>query len=104
MDSPRSDWLTREDIDRVIGAMSADDLIESGLAGIDNAKESVKAGAVAFNLAAARIGLSNGTPATSHMRASDLTYFANALKGSMDVDGPKSEASEDSLPSADSGE
>ena len=89
------DWLTREDIDRVVANLSADDLIESGLAGMEDRAESVKAGAGAFNRAAERLGLSNGTPATQHMRASDLGYFANALKSSMDIDGPKSEDTED---------
>ena len=94
MDAPT--WLTREDIDKAIANLSADDLIESGLAGNQDASESVKAGARAFNLAAARIGLSNGTPATQHMHATDLGYFAEALKSAMDIDGPKSEDSDES--------
>lgn len=100
MDAPQ--WLSRGDIDRVIDNLSADDLIESGLAGAD-AADAVAAGAKAFNAAAARIGLSNGSNATAHMRASDLQYFANALKGAVDIDSPKPEDSEDLPPFADTG-
>lgn len=101
MDAPQ--WLTREDIDRVIDNLSADDLIESGLAGAD-AADAVAAGAKAFNAAAARIGLSNGSNATAHMRASDLQYFASALKGAVDIDSPKPETLDPLQTSASSGE
>ncbi len=103
MDAPQNNWLSRADIDRVVANLSADDLIESGLAGTTDSTESVRAGGRAFNMAAERLGLSNGSPATQHMHAADLGYFANALKGAMDIDSPKSEPSEDSLDSAITG-
>jgi len=78
-------WLTREEIDRVIANLSAEDMIESGLTGTDDKGEAVKAGMRAFNASAERLGLSNGTPAMQHVHASDLKYFANNLKESLDI-------------------
>lgn len=100
----QGEWLTREQVDQVVESLSANDLIESGLAGNQDQAESVKAAAVAFNMAAKRIGLANGTLATEHMRAVDLAYFAQALKAYMDIDSPKSETLEGSPASATSGE
>jgi len=104
MDSPKTEWLTRDDIDRVVANLSAEDLIDSGITGTDDKAEATRAGARAFNASAERLGLSNGTPAMAHVRGSDLMYFANALKESLDIDGPKSDDTEDSPPSVSTGE
>ena len=99
----QAEWLTREQIDEVIDNLSAADLIESGLTGTDDKAESTKAGMRAFNASAERLGLSNGTPAMQHVHASDLMYFANSIKRSLDIDGPKSEDTEDSPRSVSTG-
>jgi hypothetical protein len=96
-------WLTREQIDRVIEGLSADDLIESGMAGETDQTKAIGAAARAFNAAAARLGISNGTTATAVMRATDLRYFAEALKAYMDIDAPKLKPLEDSPDSAVTG-
>ena len=45
----------------------------------------------AFDSAAARMGISNGTPATEHVRAADFQYLATQLGEVLDVDSPLSE-------------
>lgn len=84
------EWLTREQIDQVVEAISAEDLIESGIAdaGKDNGK-AVKAAKEAFNSAAAFIGVSNGTPASRHIRPADLTYWTSAISAAVNVGSPK---------------
>lgn len=88
-----SEWLTKDQIDQVIDSLSAADLIE-GTA--DGRKDAQVAGA-AFDSAAARMGLSNGTPATEHIRAADFGYMAERLGEAINVDSPKSDT--DSIPS-----
>lgn len=85
------DWLTREQIDQVVGSLSAADLIE---ATADGRKDAAVAGA-AFDAAAARLGLSNGTPATQHVHAYDFQYLATAIGEAINVDSPLSEATSD---------
>jgi len=86
------EWLTREQIDSIVAGISADDLIESGLtdAGEDKGK-AVKAARNAFNLAAETMGLSNGTPASKHIRVTDLKYWTEAISAAVNVDSPKAE-------------
>jgi hypothetical protein len=80
------DWLTRSQIDEVIGSLSADDLIESGFGG--DKINVLQAAAAAFNRAAERAGLSNGTPATQHVRPADLRYLNEAIGEALAMDSP----------------
>lgn len=93
------DWLTREQIDQVIEGLSAADLIE---ATGDGRKDAAVAGA-AFDSAAARMGVSNGTPATQHVKASDFSYMATQLGEAINVDGPLSEGSSEQQGSPEPG-
>ena len=93
-------WLTREQIDEVVAGMSAADLITATGEG---RKDAAVAGA-AFDAAAARMGLSNGTPATESVHAYDFQYLATAIGEAINVDSPLSEATSDSPGFADAGE
>ena len=94
------DWLTKEQIDEVIANLSAADLIE----GTGNGRKDAAVAGAAFDSAAARMGISNGTPATQHVRASDFAYLADALGEAVNVDSPLSEDTSDLLDSAAAGE
>lgn len=88
-----TEWLTREQIDQVIEGMSASDLI-TAMGDGEGIKGPLMAGQ-AFDSAAARLGVSNGTPATQHVRMADFAYMANAITKAVDVDNPLSEGQED---------
>jgi hypothetical protein len=94
-----SEWLTKDQIDEVIAGLSAADLIE----GTANGRKDAQVAGAAFDSAAARLGLSNGTPATEHIRAADFGYMAERLGEAINVDSPKSDSDSQSLDSADSG-
>jgi hypothetical protein len=91
------DWLTREQIDEVVANLSAADLIE----GTSNGQKDAQVAGSAFNSAAARMELSNGTPATQHVRAADFGYLAERIGEAINVDSPKSDPA---TSSPDSGE
>lgn len=83
-------WLSHEDIDKIVAAISADDLIESGLTEAEgDPTKGLKAGKAAFNSAAEFIGMSNGSPASRHIRASDVTYWTEAISAGINVNSPK---------------
>jgi len=84
-------WLSRKQIDDVIAAMSAGDLI-AALAIYPG--DSVQMPIAAFDKAAERAGLSNGTPASDHVRMSDLKYLGNVLREAVNVESPLSEGQE----------
>lgn len=96
MDAPQeptpAEWLTREQIDQVISGMAAADLLEA--MGDGESIKGPKMAADAFNAAAARLGMSNGTPATQHVRMSDLKYMAEAITQAVNIDSPLSEGQE----------
>ena len=92
-------WLTREQIDEVIAGMSARDLIDASAGDISNGE---RAG-MAFDSAAKRLGLSNGTPATASVKASDFLYLGQMMNEVMGNDSPKSQGGEDSPDSAATG-
>lgn len=109
MDAPTErkakEWLTREQINEIVAAISTDDLIESGLTETSgDSTKAVKAMRDAFNLAAESIGLSNGVVASKLVRATDLTYWSEALSAAVDVDSPKRDAPEPLHDSVASGE
>jgi hypothetical protein len=94
-------WLSREQIDSVIDTISAGDLIEA----LDTAGSSkVKMPMLAFDTAAARMGLSNGTPATAHVSAADFVYLAKRIGEVINVDSPLSSDTSALLDSAATGE
>lgn len=96
-----SEWLTREKIEEVLANLSAADLIE---ATGDGTAQGAKIAGTAFDSAAARMGVSNGTPATQHIRAADFAYLANRIGEVVNIDSPLSDATSNSLDSAASGE
>lgn len=87
------DWLTREQIDQVIDGMSAGDLI-TAMGDGEKLQGPAMAGA-AFDSAAARLGISNGTPATDHVRMADFAYMAGEITKAVNVDSPLSGGQED---------
>ena len=92
MDSPKTEWLSREQIDSVIDGMSAADLIDA-LGDGEKVNGSKMAGD-AFNAAAARLGMSNGTPATEHVSMKDFAYLAAAIGEAVNTESPLSEGQE----------
>jgi len=94
------EWMTREQIDEVIAGLSAADLIE----GTSNGRKDAAVAGAAFDSAAARMGVSNGTPATQHVRAADFSYLANQLGEAINVDAHLSEETSTLLDSAAAGE
>lgn len=82
-------WLTREQIDSVIESMSASDLIDA--LGDGKTVQGPKMAGDAFNAAAARLGFSNGTPATEHVRVGDFSYLAGRIGEVVNSDSPLSE-------------
>ena len=92
MDAPTdSDWLTREQIDQVIRGMSAADLIKALETHGDG---SVAMPVAAFDLAAERMGLSNGSPASAHVSMADFKYLGNEIGKAVNVESPLSEGQE----------
>ena len=87
------EWLSREDIDHVVDNLSGADLIE-GLADGAN-KTDAKISTVAFDVAAARIGVSKGTAASQHVKARDHRYMVNKIKGVLTEDSPLPEGQTD---------
>jgi len=98
---PPPDWLTREQIDQVLEHISAADLIE---AVGDGTRPGSKVAGLAFDSAAHRMGLSNGTPATENVRANDFVYMATQLGEAINVDSPLSGKTSDLLASAEPGD
>lgn len=89
-------WLTREQVDQVIDAMSAADLIVAMGDTTDTGQvKGPKMAGDAFDSAAARIGLSNGTPATAHVRMSDFQYLATRISQAVNIESPTSKGPED---------
>ena len=93
-------WLDRADIDSVLSQLSADDVIE----GLAEEVPAVKLPMVIFNRAAARLGVSNGTPASQHIRVSDLKYMSSEVGKATSLNSPKSDDTPDSQDSAATGE
>ena len=92
MDAPTdSDWLTREQIDQVIRGMSAADLIKALEIHGD---KSLAMPVAAFDLAAERMGLSNGSPASGHVSMADFKYLGNEIAKAVNVESPLSEGQE----------
>jgi len=93
------EWMTREQIDEVIAGLSAADLI----AGTGEGRKDAAVAGTAFDSAAHRLGLSNGSPATEHVRAADFGYLAEKIGEAINVDSPKSDLPSDSPDSVEPG-
>jgi hypothetical protein len=96
------DWLTREDIDRVLDTLSADDLIEATDAG---AGKGARIAGLAFHQAAVRVlgPLPDGEKYTQRVRAGDFQYLANRISGEVNIDSPLSESTSALLSSEEPG-
>lgn len=95
-----AEWLDRAAIDSVLDQLSADDVIE----GLAEEVPPVKLPMVIFNRAAARLGISNGTPASQHVRVSDMRYLSEAVGKATSLNSPKSDDTPVSQDSAATGE
>jgi hypothetical protein len=95
------DWLTRQDVDRILDHLSADDLIEAMVPGEEaGAKMPMRA----FNRAALRLGVGTDTePATQRVRPGDLKYLMERIGEVINIDSPLSESTGDLLASATTG-
>ena len=91
-------FLTREQIDQVIGGLSAGDLIEA--MGDSDTIRGTRMIGVAFDSAAARLGISNGVSGVNLVHVSDFKYMAEKLSGAVNIDSPLSEGQEHSPTSA----
>lgn len=85
-------WLTREQIDSVIQGMSAGDLVEA--MGDGDKMAGPKMPVKAFDIAAARLGVSNGTTASAMVRLVDFKYLAKAIAEAVSIESPLSEGQE----------
>lgn len=93
MEAPQEQWLSRETIDRVIDAMSARDLVDA-MDIYDPKEKSTQYAMAAFDSAAAREGVSNGTAASAHVRMADFAYLASAIGEAVNIESPLSERQE----------
>jgi CTP:molybdopterin cytidylyltransferase MocA len=98
--TPAPDPFDHDTIDRIIDAITADDLIEA------TAAKGTEGGGVlllkvAFCRAAERLGF--GPEATLRVRGADFRYLADRMGEVINVDNPLSVATARSLRSADSG-
>lgn len=95
------DWMTRQDIDRILDHLSADDLIEAMVPG-----EAASAAMPmrAFNRAALRLGAATeDAPASSRVKASDFQYLVKSIGEVINVDSPLPASTAALLDSAVSG-
>ena len=92
-DGKRPDWLTREQIDTVVEAMSAADLV-SAMERFDAQKQATQWAVAAFDSAGVRLGMSNGSPTSEHVRMQDFSYLASKVSEVVNVDNPLSEGQE----------
>jgi hypothetical protein len=88
--------LTREEIDAIADALSADDIIEGTVAG-----DGAQMLRVAFNRAATRAGYT--VEATTLVGASDFKYWAEKLGEVVNAESPLSQGTESSPGSAVTG-
>lgn len=87
------EWLTREQIDRVIESMSAADLV-SAMEKFDAQKQATQWAMAAFDSAGLRLGMSNGSPTSEHVRMQDFSYLAGKVSEVVNVENPLSEGQE----------
>ena len=96
----RPEMLTRDQIDAVIEHMSAADMIDAmGDGGVPGTKMA----GLAFDSAAARAGIVNGTRALELVPAKDFRYLADQLNAYINVESPLPEEPADSPDSASTG-
>lgn len=78
-----AEWISREDIDRIIDGLSADDIIEAVGEG---RTASAKVAGAAFNHSAERLGF--GEKATTRVSLQDFQYMANRIGEVVNLDSP----------------
>ena len=97
MDAPTTpdsvDWISRDQIDRVIESMSARDLVDA-MDQYDPKEKSTQYAMAAFDSAAERVGLTNGSPGSAHVRMADFAYLASAIGEAVNIESPLSEGQE----------
>lgn len=95
----KTKMLTRVQIDHVLENMTGADVVEH----VGDGTKGAKVAAGAFDTAAARLGVTNGTPAMELLGIADFAYMAKKMGEVLNLDSPKSEQPDDSPPSADTG-
>lgn len=95
-----ADKLTREQIDFVLDNMTGADIVDH----IGDGTLGAKVATGAFDSAAARLGLTNGTRAMELLSVKDFMYMAGQFQEVVNLEGPKSEQPDDSQDSAATGE
>lgn len=92
--------LTREQIDQIIDSLTMGDVHEAFAQGVN---DKAIAG-VAFARAAKRSKLVNGSDPLDQVAVGDLKYLGERMQAAMSDTNPKSPTTEDSPPSAVTGE
>lgn len=95
-----ADLLTREQIEFVLEHMTGADVIDH----VGDGTAGTKIAGLAFDSAAARLGVSNGTRAMELVALGDLNFLVAKLQEVMSLDSPKSDQAEPSQDSASTGE
>jgi len=95
------DWLTRQDVDRILDHLSADDLIEAMVPGEE---QSARMPIRAFNRAALRLGVgTEEEKASQRIRPGDLQYLITRIGEVVNIDSPLSESTVGLLDSVTTG-
>lgn len=97
-------WLTEQQIDDVIAAASADDIIEAMAMYPDTDRAPLQLSREIFNRSADRLGLSNGTTASQMVHASDFRMFTEKMRGFFSHENPLEGVTDLSPDSVDIGE
>lgn len=94
-------WLTREDIDKITGDMSAADMLDAIEDEQGKRQSGTKMIRSAFDSAAEAQGY--GEKATTRVPVSEFRYLSERLGGVINIESPLSPATSDSLDSAATG-
>ena len=86
-----AEMLTREQIDSILEGMTGADIVDQFGDNVPTAK----IGTNAFDAAAARQGITNGTRAMELVHVQDFGYLANKLNEVINLDGPKADQPEE---------
>lgn len=95
-----ADKLTREQIDYVLDNMTGADIVDH----IGDGSLGAKVATGAFDSAAARLGVSNGTRAMELLSIKDFMYMASQFQEVVNLDSPKPELPDASQDSVSTGE
>lgn len=98
----KPEWLTKQQIDSVLDNLTGQDVLEAV-----TGDEKVTAGSTAgkaFDAAAKRLGVTNGTAAMLQVKPVDALHLAQRMGELLNVDSPKAKARRGSQGSATTGE